>query len=713
MTIAFDRRTSAFSRWSVENAPDEPAHGYYARLVAAEGHSSVVKYSEGIDVNARYMDPEGLLSVLLTLPLSDDRKQRLRNATPVRDGKGYRLAGQRFNNNDISFSSRRWCPGCLHQSAHHRAWWDILPITECPHHRHPIVDRDDHGNPVRWWWPVMDATHKGDVLSKSLPRYEGSTTFVAYILGRLGFGSAITAHLLDEHDLGDVIQACELIGTLLSTPWSDEVPKHRSEMTEVGFQALGADAATFVGSLRRWVRAYVPAETRARGYAFALGWVNRQREVLESRKLRDMLLRAFRRALALESRSTPASATSTDFAEKQISRTALANRLGVGKNAVATVADVLGFLPKGTEYRTLVQFEPAEAEAIEQHFKQMPGRIEVGRMLGLTSREIKPLVDAGLLREYSSAGDDGAGGYRVVRSDVEALLSKLEALCQEGNDAPSVGFEQFARNVGLSRGELALSIMEGRHHVIRTQSPMSGFKGLKIVCETDQSSRKPLRILQRPSDLISLSEARIELNVSQKILPRLIDAGHIVSTEADGACKWLNRESVTRFAMDYRNASEVLPVIGKSIGELIGIMTANKFNSVLSRHPKAADGSVVIFYRYEDLAQVFGFTSDPTRFADPDFDSFWSKARPMASALPPYLLLPSQLPVNGQLVFTATKKAAFFVTSDPVRRVVSFEGKRDAAKIGTLDLVVDDQDHSLARLEAALVSLIEKTPRRQ
>jgi hypothetical protein len=710
--MGLDRRTAAFSRWSVQNASDEPSHGYYARLVAAEGHLSVVKYSEGIGVNARYMDPEGLLTILMTLPLSDERRERLRNATPVWDGAHYRLAGQRFNNKDMSFLSRRWCPGCLNESAHHRAWWDIQAISECPHHKHPIMDRDDHGNAVRWWWPVMDSSPKGDLLAKPMPRDVGPNSFAAYIIGRLGFGTPFSSDLLDEHDICDVIQVSEMVGTLLSSPSSETAPKHSPEMTEVGFQAMSGDAANLVEYLRAWVRANVPTETRTRGYAFAFGWVNRHREHLDSKKLRDVLLVSFRRALALESRQSSESSVSADFTEKLISRTVLANRLGVGKNAVATVADALGFLPKGTEYRTLVQFDPAEADAIERHFQQMPGRIEVGRALGLTSREIKPLVKAGLLREFSSASAKGQGGYRIVRSDVESLLKRLETLRNDGSDGPSVSFQQFAKNTGRSKGELALSVVEGRHHVVRAKSRMPGFKGLKVICKADQTSRKPLRVLQRPSDVVSLVGARIELNVSQRILPRLIDAGVLVRVDDSKAGKSLTRGSVARFAAEYRNANQVLAVTGMTVSGLIDVMTAHGRVSVLSPHFKTADSSMVVFYRYDDLAQVFGFTSDPTRFDDAALESFWSKARPMASTLPPYLHLPSRLPVGGQLVFTSTKKAAFFVNYDPATRVVCFEGRRGAAALGTLEFSVDDQDRSLARLEEVLVSLVEKTPRR-
>jgi hypothetical protein len=170
MSVAFDIRTAPFSRWNVENIVDEPAHGYFARLVAGEGHSSIRRYAEGIGIDARYVNPEALMDVVFELPISDDQKERLRNATPIREGNRIRLAGQWFKQVDFSFSSRRWCPGCLYESPHHRAWWDIVSIGECPYHGHSLLDQDEHGTPVRWWWAIMGTSPNGAMLAKPLAR---------------------------------------------------------------------------------------------------------------------------------------------------------------------------------------------------------------------------------------------------------------------------------------------------------------------------------------------------------------------------------------------------------------------------------------------------------------------------------------------------------------------------------------------------------------
>jgi hypothetical protein len=713
MTAAFDIRTTPFSRWNVENASDEPAHGYFARLVAAEGHLSVTRYSDGIDLDTRTVSPQALLDVILKLPLSGDSKLRLRNATPERRDDGVWLASQRFNATDLSFSTRRWCPGCLHESPHHRAWWDIVAITDCPFHCRELVDRDEYGNPVRWWWPVMNASPRGALLSRLLPRSDNAKSFANYVIGRLGFGPAITAPLLDRSDLGQVIDICQLIGKLLSSPWSSETPTFTPEMTEVGFQAMRLDAAAFVETVRTWLRMNVSPELRMRGYGHVFDWAIQRWVLLPDVHITDMLQKVFRKALALEGRCSTEPLTSDAFLEEEISLAALAHRMGVARNGIATVADMLGFLPSRERYRGLVMFDAEEADGIEYQWHQMAGRAEVGAMLGLTFREITPLVEAGYLREFSSVTFEGEAGYRYLKADIEDVLASLAVACKKASLETLTSFRHYAKDHKLSRGDLAVSILRGEVDVVVAASGKVGFEALAIICEPVKSTRRPLRKLQRGDDVLSRGEAEVELNVTRATLVRLIEEEHLKEGQGDGAARWLDKASVLGFAAEHRNASQYLCSLQINLDEMIAVMAANGFEPVLSRRPKAEFRSVNTIYRYQDIASAFGLKSDSTRIDDPEFDGFWQRVRALGGNMPPYLQFPSHLPVDGQLVSNAGNKIAFFVSYEPEMQLLRFEGRRQASNLGTVVLRVSNPDGSLVRLEEVLVTLIRKTPRKR
>jgi hypothetical protein len=714
MTIAFDVRTTPFSRWTVENQCDEPGHGYYARLVAAEGHSSVTRYSDGIDVDTRSMNPEKLMEIVLKLPLSEERKTRLRNATPIRKEDGYWVAGQRFNPFNLSFSSRRWCPGCLHESPHHRAWWDIIAITDCPYHRHPLVDVDQYGEPVRWWWPVMNMSPRGQMLAAALPRANDTETFAGYIIGRLGFDRRFEAPLLDQSDIGTVIDLCDLVGRLLASSSLSDVRPDDRKSAETGFRALSGDAVALVEVVRAWIRRAVPQEERTKGYGFVFRWIVERKWGLLDLGLTDMLQKVLRKALALEAREFTGPLTSDAFLQEEVSLAALAHRMGVARNGVATVADMLGFLPKRDKYRGLVMFDASEADAIEAFWDKTLHRRQVAPLLGLTPPEIKALVEAGYLREFSSAGVEGDDeGHRYLKADIDILLAKLSELLKAEAPVTRTGFRNYAKDHKLRRGNLAVSILRKELDVVGFDDFKPGFDGLAIICEPMKSTRRPLRKLQRADNVLSVGEAQVELNVTRETMLRLLDEGHLAQAPGDGAARWLDKSSIMAFGAKYRNASTYLRPLGVSLDGMITVMDAHGFEPLLARRPKTEARSVNTIYRYQDVAKAFGLKADPTAIDDPEFQELWQRVKALGGNMPPYLQLPSRLPVAGQLVGNAGNKIAFMVSYEPEMRVISFEGRRQASELGTVQLRVASREQSLERLEEALVSLIGDTPRRR
>jgi hypothetical protein len=480
MTIAFDLRTAPFSRWDVINQVTEPAHGYYARLVSAEGHTSVTSYSDWIDVRARNVSPEHLLDVIEKLPLSADRLNRLRRATPRRHGAKVMLCDEVFRYSDFSYTRRRWCPGCIHEQPFHRVWWDIQAIRRCPSHRTALVDTCADGKTLHWWWPNFDISPDGEVLGRPMAVHASGATFESYILGRLGYADRLFAPLIDTCDAGTVIEVCDIIGRLLSNPWSADLPEMPSDATEVGFQALSRDGPHLVETLRAWIRARVPDAMKTRGWTIVFEWVRIQQNALEDRKIAGLIKTAIRKALALEARGAMAPIQSDDFLKEEIGLTELAARIGVNRKGLPAVADALGLLPEREWYRAPVKFDPVEADTIEHHVRRMMTRVEAATALGMASQDIQPLVDAGFLRSFSNVIGDGPVGHRFLAVDIEYLLSQIERAVRIEH-AKAVSFFTYARNSEMRMGDVAVKILAGEIEVIGGKNGKPGFKGLRVI----------------------------------------------------------------------------------------------------------------------------------------------------------------------------------------------------------------------------------------
>lgn len=134
--------------------PDESLVGYVFRLA----HLRRVPYARALVAGFGFSrltnrpDPKCLVA------LAADARVTLAEVNAISNGtahstaylhRGIELPTTVFGNRRRS--QRRVCPGCLAESAYHRAIWDLIFVAVCPIHLNVLVDACGAcGNPLRW-----------------------------------------------------------------------------------------------------------------------------------------------------------------------------------------------------------------------------------------------------------------------------------------------------------------------------------------------------------------------------------------------------------------------------------------------------------------------------------------------------------------------------------------------------------------------------------
>lgn len=197
---------------------DEPAHGILIRLAERNGIEGFTRVSDltGLRV-ARLRVGNGverLASIIRCDPVS------LMNSTATSDASGNVLIrGERLSiKRDLSRVSRRLCPECVADSAHHRFWWDLKFVTTCPKHRTKLVDVCSCGKKLSWIdVRIAKCRHCEDGSVTSLPKTRANhdvQTMDQWVLARLGIGQSEPVPILDKMSLTYALDTMGRIGAL-------------------------------------------------------------------------------------------------------------------------------------------------------------------------------------------------------------------------------------------------------------------------------------------------------------------------------------------------------------------------------------------------------------------------------------------------------------------------------------------------------------------
>lgn len=476
-----ERVARPFSRWRIEPYPDEPAHGYFARLVAEEQSDNARSYAREIGLEGRNPVPMELFGAISQLPLPQEWVARLRHATPDITKEGVFLAGQRFSRRQWSLR-RRYCPGCIAEAPYHRTWWNLLPIVECPFHHVRLEDHAPDGREIMFYWPYFDESPKGLKLGVRMSRGSPGRTFEAYVLGRLGISEPFQSPTYDEMDLGEAAHMCGSLGYILA---SDRFPKIRKGQLPParwaeGFEASREGNVHLVESLMAWVRREIPDEERQRGWTVCWSrFVGRGRYFWPNSA--SILRHAMRKAVISMNNPARGHFAAGDFSSEEVGLHTLIERLGLPRTAVRRIVSQLQLVPDPAPRRWRIYLSRQQVEQIERELSDLMTVQEVANFLNVPNGCTGALHRAGVFRQADGMSFYGKPRFR--RSELEDVLRRIDAIPSGPADA-TLSLCRVAKRTGVPIGKIAVKAYLGEIDGVVRMEGVRGFRSLRIPAES-------------------------------------------------------------------------------------------------------------------------------------------------------------------------------------------------------------------------------------
>jgi hypothetical protein len=642
----------------------EPAHGYFLRLSEAHRQPSVVLFAREVDINIDWGDQSACLAVVLENDaLNDADRAALIWWTPVLDGAFVRVAGEQIRRDDLSINTRRFCPACLHESPHHRMWFDCLFMVTCPLHGTAIVD-SVAGSPVAGFHhALIDHSPTGTSFAFHHPRLSKSPpTPEAYALGRWGLMDQIRNDFLDPFPLSDIIEASELLGRLVigrrlpSMPTINSPGFEAAILQKRGFavlqggpgpikELLGEIAAeappsTFgIRTLFGWagfnfrfksdlalaivglmgdVGMELGRRGRIRGYVAGVDALMTIKEATE--KLEDDRLAEIVQGKVPKRKHAP----SQDE-----------ENIGFSQDAVSSVARLFGlFHPHSGRKGSPLLLPRTALPVIADVLKTCLMRSAAVKYLAVSKENFDDIVLAGHIRKLGTRWGDSGLEDRFELAELERFLDRIPLRKDESADLkPSMTICVSSHIPTVSRmlahtqyeaGRFFTEVFAGEIVVMTRTSLAGGLSAFRIHLN-DQSighaftgrwiSLGRTRKIEVGDDRMSQRQACALLDINPPTAKALVDAGYIATAPSMNRSDHVNldRASVLRFSERY--------IAGKHYAELLGCQSSKVNLRVAERgvlpliELNGANGKTNInpVYARDDMRSAFGFKTDPDK----------------------------------------------------------------------------------------------------
>ena len=638
-------RARLLTRW-VPPFEAEPSYGLMARVMARHGHKSFRVFAGDLMLDDGAALIRSCTEALSAIGLgSPDQHASIARWTPT-FGEGYvTIAGERLPRRAFSLASRRFCPACLHDSPHHRVWFDLRFFRTCPVHGMRLNDRTPDRAIVYWNRCDLTLGPHDAQLSRHGPVVVPRDDLETYVMRRFGLMPAASPSWLDGMPLLEIVRSIRVLGFLEMGGWREATPKTGTDgfgyeaVQEAGWSILSCGAKAVTALLRRIAKA---APERSFGKKGLFGWLTMY--MIANRAELSALADAMDQVtvdLGLDRRGTidKVPAAPPPFMTPR----EIAEQFGLRVDTVRTIAarvsassprrlDARGLqmLVTRRQVKRVIAYAHGGEIRTRDQVRDTITRPEVAAFLGIPESLVFQLVKAGRLKKYVysfSCGDEDRFSYPLIDEFLDAV-----PVAHGGGHPVGAGrfmisdtipdlaavlshtlFDAADFFAAVDAGELKIDWRTGGGRGLRDFRIVLGRQPALHPFTVRALSLRYTRVMERPAGSISQKEACAILEVKPHTVKALTQSGHLKAVAAEGLVDGIDEASVKAFAERWAAGKLYLTILecrANALPRRLGALGVGIFSDVESLEGYSGDTINILVDRRE-MRRALRLRRDP------------------------------------------------------------------------------------------------------
>lgn len=550
----------------------EPPHGTFMRLAVRNGARSPVHLATAMGVSMRsILAGHFRIEIEAWAGLPKDSLDQFSVQVNAKS-RIVQFGQQKIALGDWSIRQRRVCPVCLADDRsrayaqqlpadacmHHRAYWDVMTISNCPTHNVCLVSRCPKcSRHLSWSDPAVAKCGSGcDLATSSDP--SSADPLSTYLASRLNFGPVRAQPLLDSLEYRHAVRFCEFVGLMKLRGRSERL--HRRSPTEAmtarrsGYAQLDDFDRTFLANLDN-ILAMKPCSAKSSGMIASYGWVytywaSQGGTVSEPIK-RKLRTHAIRNGIIAPDEPVFGYDVRPTLNMKQ-----LRSSIGGGFSSTKRKLIEANLVPKGMRRGVSSAIDFQAIDAIKNSDSNpLLGTRAIGERLGLGRQCVRDLMELKLLQS-------NVEGCTI--EEIKTLEVRLSECANGGSHHQATPLKVAARNRHVRLARIIEAILEGR---IRTW----------LLPERPDA---PLatRLLVVPAEIFSVPKRSIPITIAAKMMKlhpeavgQLVAKSYIKRLDARGVCP----RSIAAFSRRFVPLAPLASALGTSSRDLARQLAKN------------------------------------------------------------------------------------------------------------------------------------------